>query len=106
MLTGGPSAWYAARLAPNPNASILITGYQDEESPGKKLLDLADHESLGLSHEGVYISVGDALVHEVTAAGQADLPLVEKCSPGSRAGRSFDIHIVQHDVRIVATEFE
>src|SRR6266851_4272762 len=31
MLTGGPSAWYAARLAANPNASILITGYQDEE---------------------------------------------------------------------------
>ena len=44
MLTGGPSAWYAARLAPNPNASILITGYQDEESPGKKLLDLAEHK--------------------------------------------------------------
>ena len=44
MLTGGPSAWYAARLAPNPNASILITGYQDEESPGKRLLDLADHD--------------------------------------------------------------
>ncbi len=37
MLTGGPSAWYAARLASNPNASILITGYQDEESPGKRL---------------------------------------------------------------------
>ncbi len=42
MLTGGPSAWYAAQLAPNPNASILITGYQDEESPGKRLLDLAE----------------------------------------------------------------
>ncbi|HLH63810.1 MAG TPA: MBL fold metallo-hydrolase [Ktedonobacteraceae bacterium] len=44
MLTGGPSAWYAARLVSNPNASILITGYQDEESPGKRLLDLADHD--------------------------------------------------------------
>ena len=42
MLTGGPSAWYAARLASNPNASILITGYQDEESPGKRLLALAE----------------------------------------------------------------
>src|SRR5258706_3124164 len=42
MRTGGPSAWYAAQLAPNPNASILITGYQDEESPGKRLLDLAE----------------------------------------------------------------
>src|SRR6266704_2760584 len=42
MLTGGPSVWYAARLASDPNASILITGYQDEESPGKRLLDLAE----------------------------------------------------------------
>ncbi len=43
MLTGGPSAWYAARLASRPEASILITGYQDEESPGKRLLDVAEH---------------------------------------------------------------
>src|SRR5205823_13475864 len=44
MLTGGPSAWYAARLAPRADASILITGYQDEESPGRRLLDLAEHK--------------------------------------------------------------
>ncbi len=57
MLTGGPSAWYAARLAPNPNASILITGYQDEESPGKKLLDLAEHklDTLELSGQKVQV---------------------------------------------------
>lgn len=42
MLTGGPSAFYAAHLAGNPDASILITGYQDEESPGRRLLALAD----------------------------------------------------------------
>ena len=30
------------RIASDPNASILITGYQDEESPGKRLLDLAE----------------------------------------------------------------
>ncbi|NJN68214.1 MAG: hypothetical protein HC884_16620 [Chloroflexaceae bacterium] len=42
MLTGGPSAFYAAHLAPNPDASILITGYQDDEAPGRKLLELAD----------------------------------------------------------------
>jgi uncharacterized protein len=41
MLTGGPSAFYAARLAERPEASILITGYQDEEAPGRKLLDAA-----------------------------------------------------------------
>lgn len=42
MLTGGPSAYYAAQIAENPDASILITGYQDDEAPGRKLLALAD----------------------------------------------------------------
>jgi Cft2 family RNA processing exonuclease len=44
MLTGGPSAFYATHLAGNPDASILITGYQDEESPGRRLLALADQK--------------------------------------------------------------
>ena len=57
MLTGGPSAWYASRLAPNPNASILITGYQDEESPGKKLLDLAEHKQNTLDLSGQQVQV-------------------------------------------------
>ncbi|HWQ15735.1 MAG TPA: MBL fold metallo-hydrolase, partial [Roseiflexaceae bacterium] len=42
MLSGGPSAWYAQRLAEDARAAILITGYQDEESPGRALLALAD----------------------------------------------------------------
>lgn len=57
MLTGGPSAWYAARLAPNPSASILITGYQDEEAPGKKLLDLAEHKRNTLDLGGQQVQV-------------------------------------------------
>lgn len=43
MLTGGPSAHYASRLAPMQNACIIITGYQDEESPGRQLLNLLEH---------------------------------------------------------------
>ncbi len=42
MLLGGPSAFYAAKLAGDPRHALLITGHQDEEAPGKKLLDLAD----------------------------------------------------------------
>lgn len=42
MLTGGPSAYYAAKLAERAEASILITGYQDEESPGARLLRVAE----------------------------------------------------------------
>ncbi len=42
MLTGGASSWYAERIVANENNAIFITGYQDEESPGRKLLNLAD----------------------------------------------------------------
>ncbi|BCZ45267.1 hypothetical protein psyc5s11_13340 [Clostridium gelidum] len=47
MLTGGPSAFYAEKIAPMENGYIVITGYQDEEAPGRKILDLidADEES-------------------------------------------------------------
>ena len=42
MLTGGASMFYAERLSENPLNSIMMTGYQDEESPGHELLRLAD----------------------------------------------------------------
>jgi Cft2 family RNA processing exonuclease/dsRNA-specific ribonuclease len=42
MLSGGPSASYAAELARCEGDAILITGYQDEESPGRALLNLAE----------------------------------------------------------------
>jgi Cft2 family RNA processing exonuclease len=57
MLTGGPSAWYAARLAPREEASILITGYQDEESPGRRLLDLAEQKKNTLDIGGQTVQV-------------------------------------------------
>ena len=40
MMTGGPSAFYAAALAGGRKNLIAITGYQDEEAPGRALLDL------------------------------------------------------------------
>ena len=42
MLIGGASSWYAEKLVLNEKNAIFITGYQDEESPGKKLLNIAD----------------------------------------------------------------
>ncbi|HZU00323.1 MAG TPA: MBL fold metallo-hydrolase [Ktedonobacteraceae bacterium] len=57
MLTGGPSAWYATRLVSQPNASILITGYQDEESPGKRLLDVAEQKKDTLELGGQQVQV-------------------------------------------------
>jgi uncharacterized protein len=43
MLTGGASAFYAQQLVGDERNGIAITGYQDEESPGRQLLELADH---------------------------------------------------------------
>ncbi|HEY1353214.1 MAG TPA: MBL fold metallo-hydrolase [Ktedonobacteraceae bacterium] len=57
MLTGGPSVWYARRLACLETASILITGYQDEEAPGRRLLDLAEQKSSTLELEGAALAV-------------------------------------------------
>ena len=42
MLTGGPSQYYAQKIAALDNGYIVITGYQDEESPGRKLLNLLE----------------------------------------------------------------
>ena len=42
MLTGGPSQFYAEKIATMDNGYIVITGYQDEESPGRKLLNLLE----------------------------------------------------------------
>ncbi len=40
MLVGGASSYYAEGLAGDAANLIAITGYQDEESPGRALLDL------------------------------------------------------------------
>ncbi|MFN8670953.1 MAG: MBL fold metallo-hydrolase [Candidatus Sericytochromatia bacterium] len=42
MLTGGFSAFYAEHFATDEKNYIAITGYQDEESPGRALLDITD----------------------------------------------------------------
>jgi Cft2 family RNA processing exonuclease len=45
MLAGGPSLSYARALAPKPEHAILLTGYQDEESPGGRLQQLSERGS-------------------------------------------------------------
>jgi Cft2 family RNA processing exonuclease/dsRNA-specific ribonuclease len=44
MLSGGASVVYASSFAAHADDAILITGYQDEESPGRALLRLAAGE--------------------------------------------------------------
>ncbi len=44
MLRGGPSMFYASELCGRAEDAILITGYQDEESPGRALLGLVGQQ--------------------------------------------------------------
>jgi Cft2 family RNA processing exonuclease len=45
MLTGGASTYYAQSLVESELNGIAITGYQDEEAPGRRLLELAEGET-------------------------------------------------------------
>lgn len=42
MLTGGPSVEYAKKIAAMENGYLVITGYQDEEAPGRQIMDLLE----------------------------------------------------------------
>ncbi|MBN1312323.1 MAG: MBL fold metallo-hydrolase [Anaerolineae bacterium] len=70
MLTGGASTLYAKELAGDPRNAILLTGYQDEEAPGRFLQRvLAQHES----GEEVTLRLGDQAVTLRCALGTYSL---------------------------------
>jgi len=48
MLTGGPSVYYAGVLLERDNAAIFISGYTDEESPGRLLQNLQTGDTVQL----------------------------------------------------------
>lgn len=90
MLTGGPSAFYAARLAGDPRHAILITGYQDEEAPGRRLLEAAQEPVGGegqrlvpLGGAEVAVSCEVARYHlSAHADGDELAALAERLHPG------------------------
>lgn len=55
MLAGGPSLAYARALAGQPQNAILLTGYQDEEAPGRRLQEIAQrgHGTLRLGKDRI-----------------------------------------------------
>ncbi|PJF40921.1 MAG: hypothetical protein CUN55_12220 [Phototrophicales bacterium] len=60
MLTGGPSAAYARWLAEEEANGIFLTGYQDEESPGRFIQKaIADHDA----GKVVHLRLDDSEVH-------------------------------------------
>jgi uncharacterized protein len=57
MLTGGASAFYAQHIVDDERNGIAITGYQDEESPGRQLLALAEAETREVTVAGKTLEV-------------------------------------------------
>jgi len=55
MLTGGPSVYYAAVLLERENAAIFISGYTDEESPGRLLQNLQTGDQIELDGKQVTV---------------------------------------------------
>jgi Cft2 family RNA processing exonuclease len=55
MLVGGPSAYYARVLAVEPKNAIFLTGYQDEESPGRRLMELQTGDTLSVDDEEIVV---------------------------------------------------
>jgi Cft2 family RNA processing exonuclease len=71
MLTGGPSQYYARELAGNERNLIAITGYQDEEAPGRQLLALQAAAERTLTIEGKTVEVR-AAVEKYSLSAHAD----------------------------------
>lgn len=62
MLNGGPVVAWAAEVLPDPDAALLLCGYQDEESPGSRLQAMAEGRServicLGEGDEQISVNV-------------------------------------------------
>ncbi|MEU6730449.1 MBL fold metallo-hydrolase [Nonomuraea wenchangensis] len=49
MLTGGPAIEWATRILPEPRSALFLSGYQDEESGGAKLLRLVEDQASHLT---------------------------------------------------------
>ena len=57
MLSGGASVYYARRLVGDEKALIAITGYQDEEAPGRRLIEASEGKISSLTLQGQELEV-------------------------------------------------
>lgn len=84
MLAGGPSLSYARSLARQPQHAILLTGYQDEESPGRRLQEVAERGSgtirLGKDKVDVQCRLGTYSLSAHADEGQL-ISLIETLNP-------------------------
>jgi Cft2 family RNA processing exonuclease len=55
MLKGGPSVYYAQTLLERSNAAIFISGYVDEESPGRYIQGITTGESIEIDGKEIIV---------------------------------------------------
>ena len=85
MLSGGPSVQYAKRILSMENGCVILTGYQDEESPGRALLNLLEEtEDRSVYLDGIRVPV-KARIEMVGLSAHADsselVGMIEKMTP-------------------------
>lgn len=82
MLTGGPSVYYASVLLERENAAIFISGYTDEESPGRLLQNLQTGDTIELDGKEITVK---AQIRRFNLSAHADKvglgQVINKVSP-------------------------
>lgn len=71
MLIGGPSVFYAKQVVGDEKSAILFSGYQDEESPGKRILDTKAGSHLFLQGEFYKVK---CKIEQYNLSAHADAP--------------------------------
>jgi len=82
MLNGGPSVYYAQVLLERSNAALLISGYCDEESPGRKIQALQTGDTIEIAEREITVR---AAIHRFSLSAHADkvgiCSLIERVNP-------------------------
>src|SRR5690625_1220814 len=85
----------------------VALGHVDHRPQGDVIrCGVADRERVGLVREALHVLVVEALVHEVSSDGHADLALVEVRAPCGQVHCLVDVGVGEHDVRGVASQLE
>ncbi len=84
MLSGGASVYYAQTLLERENAALFISGYTDEESPGRRVQALTTGSVLNLAGQDITVR---AQVKRFSLSAHADktgiCQVIERVSPRS-----------------------
>ncbi|HHY46746.1 MAG TPA: MBL fold metallo-hydrolase [Firmicutes bacterium] len=71
MLTGGVSPMYAAEILREEESAVFFVGYQDEESPGGRILELGPGDSIRLGQQGIEVEIA-ASIEQYKLSAHAD----------------------------------